>query len=1064
MLTALLRANMIDFGRRLVFSLLLLAISGVVLLNSPPPGARVEGVSPRNGFLRSVQKFLSLGYILPAEPADQIKALMLRGGATAIAVVAMIAGGLSIRSVRRPRPQRASRTSVNADEREALLDADIAAEPRRFAAGRLGLPGWSLVLLLAWLAWAVAATRWSHAPRESLAYAESFAFVLALGLVVACTLDRWLVQRAAMFYLALAAVVAALAIAFSRIDRTGRGPMAFVGDARQLAGLMLPALVLAVVKIAGRVAELFYPDDDAPRSGRVALLRWALYATPAALAGWLVWRGGSAVVQGAAFAGVVGLGVAAALLTRGRWRAAWIAGCVATVALRTLLLSATTVAPMRPTPANLQAFVNQSAPLIDAGPWSIGSRLVRERPLTGHGGWSSRLLADQLAARKSLADPRWANRPVGSLPGFWLEQLADLGVVGVSLLSAALLLIVVSAGRAIRTCPWRRHRYLTAALAGGLAAMAVHELFASSLAGHAFAAVFALWAGLTVAASRWANRSRPRADQPDFVVGFYAGGITFLAGAAVVLSAIGYIVIQDWQSARGYATAMRTDLPAARALQDKIERDESDPLASRRPAMRRVRDQRIGQREDRLAAALLRLDRVTRWAIDSSPRVGALVDEARVSLAHARWRVTDQATAGLSEPVPLVVTASWADTALVARELLARYGRIHPEGPGDLPELRAEALLVACRARYLSYSADSSASPERRHANAIVTREMRRAATRARVELDAHLVADPHDLSAALLRESLGDRAAAAERLDMPGGVVDWLSAQCGLTVPPAGRLRLMRDALRDFGAVAAEPGNASLVVGPPDWLGLAAAYYTAIARVDRDLPAAREEWDAMLAAADRAECERGGGIDWAASGDPDVRNAPQTFRLAAEMAIVRNFAARQANVPAIAGVTRNYLQDAEAFLARADRLYARDPQRFATQRVIVALQRVQLAWGRGDKPAMRGQAESAQRSLTAIPPGHRAEATEAVAAVSAFVLAATGDAADAGRWFAATRYAAMGSLSEFRAEISVGWRGWLAPAPTRPAPTTRPASSTQPDRLPPPPIRGFPIPLPGID
>jgi hypothetical protein len=202
----------------------------------------------------------------------------------------------------------------------------------------------------------------------------------------------------------------------------------------------------------------------------------------------------------------------------------------------------------------------------------------------------------------------------------------------------------------------------------------------------------------------------------------------------------------------------------------------------------------------------------------------------------------------------------------------------------------------------------------------------------------------------------------------------------------------------------------------------------------------------------------------WVESLDADVRNAPQTFRLAAELIVVSR------RIPQPAGLTISRLTatrpdfstgptsqpdddnsdliQADRMLAAAQRLYDRDrigSGRFAIQAIAVRLQRAQLAWFMGDKLAGEKLAAQACDRLPWVDEFHRPTVAQAAATVRAFLLAQTDRPAEARAWLMQTRFANQFSLAGFQAQLGSSWRGALTrqivapPAGPADLPTSQP-------------------------
>ncbi|MCG3178953.1 MAG: hypothetical protein BIFFINMI_01283 [Phycisphaerae bacterium] len=1069
---------MVHSARKVILVLLLLLWAGALLVgNSPAPGKsdHPDRIAWADGsVLNSLLKTLNLDYAWPTFGGNDVKGLIFRGGATMIAVFALVAWGLSLR--RRPARGRdvgddaggangrvGRSPGVSFAERDELLRAADAEPPADAGAVGHAIPwrhptpsAWVLIALAGYFAWTGLAAFWSHAPRESVVWVARAGFLAALATAVGLSLNRTLTRVAAGGWVALASVCCVLELWYRHERGPWRPLQLFMGDSKELAGVLLPALVIALGGVVRRIDRLILPRCEDDRSARTAA-GLALLLALGGLMGGTVRLCSTGAMLATAIALPVGLGVFAALLVDGKKRWAMLAaGAAVSVGLLLAIGDGRTrVTPSPATDGRLTARHYQpDEPLVESAQWEMAARLFAARAVVGHGGEGFRLLADGVAAERAESDPRWADRPVADAGSLWLEQLTDFGAVGIALLAVVAALLWSALTRAAVACRRGEHRWLLAGLAGGLAAMGVQEFFASSMAQWVFPAVAAGWAGLVVAAVRWSGREERGRGDDEYRWGFYHGGLSFLAGALMVLVAVGTIVAQDWRAARNYYRATVDDPTEISALAGELQElaprpsptsqqdDRADLREQAEPLARRFQDA-IVRRQERAAMA-------ARWTMSTPLRLAALRLQAAAIVDPVSWSIERAArqqwairlNGGRAGAVDVHTSGLWVDEIEKARVLHATIRRVHPQAPDDAAVAMARLRLMAFQGRALTGW----------HAQVIAS-EMRESLKSAAALLDEHLADRPNDLEGVLMRCAIGDpMELAVKYLGDVGQVFDATRfvRYAGVAIPTPQRLVLLADGIRDAGLEWTRLSDAGRSqgrsAGSLPALMMPAQFYDALARLEHEMSS--QDWRQVADRAIQAEARLAAGSADLLVEDPQARRAPQMFRLLAERALLAHLVLGRQGLVGLPGQT-DYLAEARGWLARAVAMYDRDGRRFALQRVILHLELAQLAWQQAGGPAdeAMGHLRGALEALDEVDRSHRPGAERAAAVLATFLLAEQGRDDAAMGWYERSGYRQAGSLARFHDFLARNWRAWLAAPP--PSPTTQPESpTTQPEPL----------------
>ena len=344
----------------------------------------------------------------------------------------------------------------------ALAGAWLAALATRGAAGRNLVSGqpWLTAVVIAFLGWSALSATWAVAPSSAVGSTSRFALNALLIPIVysAVRTKQHVIWIYAVF---VGGTLLSVAYGLATDPHAGSAAAAQAGrlvGARVEANVLATLLVIAIV-FAGTLALVLR---------RQPIGRWlALVSAVAGLVALFATlsRGGLA-----ALAAVLVVGV----LYGGRWRRAVVVFTVATLAVGAIYVSSSPGAVERLTSGSTSG---------RADIWTVGWRMVEAHPLAGVGSGNYRI-----AAPGYLLYPGTITRDdfIIDVPyaahNIYLHVLAEMGAVGLALLTALLVLCVGAAVRAIGIFRRRRERALevmSRALVAVILASLVADFFVS---------------------------------------------------------------------------------------------------------------------------------------------------------------------------------------------------------------------------------------------------------------------------------------------------------------------------------------------------------------------------------------------------------------------------------------------------------------------------------------------------------------------------------------------------------------------------------------------------------
>jgi len=505
--------------------LLLAGMAGVLLIGSPAQRGRPEDAVRQPFDIRAWRPYSVLRRIADASSLYYRVGTRLITSLAAAGVLGLV-GIAALGGRRRDEPQD-----------EAVRRADYW---RRVATG----------CLVGYVAFSAASAMWAHSWRDALGRTalEATWVLLAVGVGWALR-PRWL-GSLARGIVVVSVVVAILSTWYwierqGATDRLGWGwPIA---NPLFVAAVLLPGLIFAVAGTARSLAAAVQAHSGP--AWRAA----AAYGAAAIVLAVTIWMTDS---RGPMLAAGVGLVALPLFVLRGRGRLVAGGAALALIVLAGVAVGATGL---------YRGAFRQRTMQERFHIWRYALDMWREQPAAGWGAGSYQLVADSLSGPDRLARPEvlgsaWADHAHNE----YLEQLADLGVVG-------LLLTVAALGATWLGVLTRRDEgvadgWVVAAAGAALAALAAEESFNVALRLEPLPVVMGTVWGMALAAGRRAMaqgrgsscRNGPAGASgqmdpwavPLSVRNRPAGVLLLITGLAVAV-----LGVQDWRAARAYFRA-----------------------------------------------------------------------------------------------------------------------------------------------------------------------------------------------------------------------------------------------------------------------------------------------------------------------------------------------------------------------------------------------------------------------------------------------------------------------------------------------------------------------------
>jgi len=565
---------------RLLVLIVTVALAGTCFLISAERGVEFGQRAWKPGSaLRVITELMSLQHEYPTRRGIEIKQLVQGLAAPAVLMVAV--AGWYVRTRREPD--------------EAIADPSQGAEASSPRSGqRVGVIT-AQVLLVLFALWMAASALWSPWPAASVGESARQAMLVIYAVALGCALSRRAARAACVALVVVFAATAIIGIWYYYERNPGQRLKFPIGNPIFLAACLIPGITLAAAGVfAGLRAQLRSPTlvsskTDAPVSWRT---RWCTAGSVWALGimCWAFWLAGSrGPLVGLACGAAVGV-VCVVYTLRSRWIRYVIVGLIVVAAIAGPWWMSSQL--------SVQAAGRGATARLRLYTWEYAVELFAARPLTGHGQAAYPLSAQMMSSEDMERDPiAFGGSITMHAHSEWLETAADLGIIGLALVVAALVITIVSAGRAFLRSNDLWHRACLLSLLSALVALIVEEMFDVALRIPGLPLVFYTVLGLIWAMSR-DGEAAPMARGRSVRV-------CVLTGAVAVSAAMAVGAVRDWQGSLAHLRMSR--LAEERrwdaALQEAAPRAMKRRLAVDDRLMAFYETVRIGQMAARSSAA-----------------------------------------------------------------------------------------------------------------------------------------------------------------------------------------------------------------------------------------------------------------------------------------------------------------------------------------------------------------------------------------------------------------------------------------------------------------------------
>lgn len=404
----------------IVMIVLVIAIvgGGCFLLSTPRSTHLMEGaVEWHEGSpLRAFVQLLCLNYQAATLHAGTIKNYVLGIGAGLSIIVLVVAIVVRDKGENHPKDSHSVMETAMADDEQQFKGLTIS---NRRAAPLLS----AQVLVILYILWSFASSRWSSAPGLAVGGSALLAIQFLWSLGLGHGLNSRAACVAARFFFGIIVATAVIAIWYYYGRNPGLRAMFPFGNPTFLSACLIPGIVLSISFLVKIISDVIIDK----RKLHIGLVLLTLLA-----GGLCIWSFTLARSRGPA------VGILFAMLAmlffslRGRqkWLPVILALFITSAGLLYLNQQSTASSPTgRSATIRLRMYA-----------WSYAWQMFQEKPFTGHGQGGFVLQGDAHASNDVHDDPEVFESRIAHAHNEWLEVMADLGMVGILLIVSALLL------------------------------------------------------------------------------------------------------------------------------------------------------------------------------------------------------------------------------------------------------------------------------------------------------------------------------------------------------------------------------------------------------------------------------------------------------------------------------------------------------------------------------------------------------------------------------------------------------------------------------------------------
>ena len=532
--------------------------------------------------LRAVVALLCLDYRWPTLHPGAVKVLVLNLGAGLVLAALTLAVALRGRAVDDD-PEGTEEVALSGEDEAAPV------EPRKAHIA----PFWAAqVLVILYLLWSLASSRWSAAPELAI----GGTILLALQFAWALGLGHGLSARGAQLTGRAVVLVTVLTAAVAVWYFYGRNPVLRAkfpfGNPIFLATCLMPGLMLAGAWLLEAAGAL--------RAGR-GRGGWLAVLVAVLALGLGAWAFSLSDSRGAQVGLAFGALAAGFFALRGSQRIVPV-----TFALLVAMLVWQHVGSQArsPSPTGRDASVR-----LRFYAWSYAWEMFKAEPQTGYGQGGFVLAGDTHVAQDIERDPLPFPARLAHVHNEWLEVMADLGAVGIVLIVGILFLTLHAGMAALAAQPPPTERWTLIGLMGALVGLTVEECFGVGLRVSGVPTMFYTVIGLIWACSRprsggvvaWLAHRSGRRGVGTVVLGVAALGATLIAlqdfaAARSAYSAQAALEAQEYDKAISLARSGQSRLNPQRALTNWFRLSQAHLLSAQQLQQRAAeRLERAGQ-------------------------------------------------------------------------------------------------------------------------------------------------------------------------------------------------------------------------------------------------------------------------------------------------------------------------------------------------------------------------------------------------------------------------------------------------------------------------------------